>query len=136
MLKELLLFLFSIIGFAISFHIWNTSVRKKKKLVCGIGDGDCDRVVKSKYSKTFGFNNSVLGMLYYLFILTVGISMLLIPAFLGASYIRYTLIAITGSSVIFSAYLFLIEVAVIKKICEYCTISGIVSVLIFITIVF
>ncbi|HJZ19113.1 MAG TPA: vitamin K epoxide reductase family protein [Candidatus Nanoarchaeia archaeon] len=136
MFEEALLIVFSVLGFLTSYHIWNISVRKKEKLICAIGDGNCDKVVKSKYSKIFGIDNSILGMLYYIFIFSVGILMIIFPLLFVLSYAKYGMLIITGGSMLFSAILFFIEIKVIKSVCEYCTISAIISVLIFAVIIF
>lgn len=44
--------------------------RKNEKPIC-VGKDDCNIVLKSKYNKTFGIHNDVLGLLYYAFALAV-----------------------------------------------------------------
>jgi len=65
----------SIIGFAVSFYIYY-SKKYDKPMYCVIGQ-DCDAVVKSKYGKTFGIENTIPGMLYYATIMIYGLGMLI-----------------------------------------------------------
>lgn len=134
-MKEVLLILFSVIGFLISCHVYNQVHRKKRKLVCLKGD-NCNIVVTSKYGKTFGMDNSLLGMLYYTTILLIGIFPLASPQMLSANYFHLAELLVSGGAVFFTIYLTYIELFILNAICEYCTASGILSVLIFLTIVF
>ncbi len=127
------LMLFSAIGFGVSSYVWNRVKRKHKKLVC-LQDENCNLVVTSPYAKIFGIDNSILGMLYYATIFIIGLSYFFFPELLSLNYVVYGLVAITGGSVLFTIYLTSIEIFVLKKICEYCTISGVMSVAIFVSI--
>ena len=131
MLKEILLILFSVLGFGISFHIWNKIHREKKKLKCIIGDGGCNEVVKSEYGKIFGVDNTFLGMFYYFFVLASAIFLLIYPLLLNFNYIYWTIIGITGSAALFSFYLLFVQFFVLKKWCEYCSTSAALSIGIF-----
>ncbi|MEK6760393.1 MAG: vitamin K epoxide reductase family protein [Nanoarchaeota archaeon] len=133
MLKELLLVAFSIFGFAVSFHIWNKVHKQKKKLVCVIGDGGCDEVVKSKYGHMFGIDNTIIGMVYYSFILVLGLLYLFYPSLLAISYALMAEKAITGLAAAMSVVLTIIQFAVLRKFCEYCTIANAVNIAIFLT---
>ncbi len=55
------LIVLAIIGFSVSFYLYYTKTYNKK-IYC-ISKNDCDAVVKSKYGKTFGIENTLLGML-------------------------------------------------------------------------
>ncbi len=136
MLKEALLILFSGLGLFISFHIWNKIHNQKKKLVCMIGDGDCDKVVKSKYNHILGMDNSVMGMFYYVFILALVSLKIFYPYLFALSFIAIGEKAIIGFAAAFSVVLTFIQLSVIKKACEYCMIANAVNILIFLTVIF
>ena len=135
MLKELLLVSLSIAGLVVSFHIWNKVHRQKKKLVCVIGDGGCDKVVKSKYGHLFGIDNTIMGMAYYSFILILGLLYFFYPSFLAVNYVAILEKIITGLSASMSLVLTFIQFKVLKQFCEYCTIANIINVAIFVTII-
>lgn len=122
------LIILSLIGFAVSFYIYY-SKKYNKTLYCPIGK-DCDAVVKSKYGKTFGIENTVPGMLYYLLIFTYGIAMFLNRNIFKGSNIYYFVVIASFGSVLFSIYLTAVQAFVLKKWCEYCIVSSIASVLI------
>ena len=131
MLKELILISLSLVGFAISFHIWNTIYKQKKKLKCIIGDGGCNEVVKSDYGKILGLDNTFLGMFYYLFILFSTIAFLIYPSLLNFNYVSFGIIGITGSAALFSFYLLFVQFFILKRWCEYCSTSAVLSIGIF-----
>ena len=74
-MNKVYLLVLSVVGFVVSFYIFY-SKKYDKPLHCMIGQ-DCDAVVKSKYGKTFGIENTVPGMLYYVLIFAYGAALLL-----------------------------------------------------------
>ena len=131
MLKEVLLILFSVLGFGISFHIWRKVHKQKKKLKCIIGDGGCNAVVKSKYGHMFGIDNTILGMLYYALIFAIGFIYLVYPSLTSLNYSVLGEKILTGLAAGMSVLLTLIQFFVLKQYCEYCTFANITNVLIF-----
>lgn len=134
MLEEVLLILFSVLGFLIAYHVWNKVHRKKQKLVCLRGEG-CNKVTTSKYAKTFGIENTILGMIYFILIFSIGVSQLIFPWILTLGYVFLGKILISGGSAIFSIYLIGIQAFVLKDWCEYCLASSAISVAIFLTVI-
>ena len=122
------LIILSVIGFAASFYIYH-SKKHNKTLYCPIGQ-DCDAVVKSKYGKTFGVENTVPGMLYYILIFIYGIDMILNRNVFKGDIVYYSIVIASVGSVLFSVYLTAVQAFVLKKWCEYCIVSSIASVLI------
>ncbi|MEK6984203.1 MAG: vitamin K epoxide reductase family protein [Nanoarchaeota archaeon] len=127
------LIILSLIGFAVSFYIYR-SKKYDKNMYCLIGE-DCDSVVKSKYGKTFGMENSIPGMLYYLLIFFYGIIILLNRNLFKDNIIYYSVVSASIGSVSFSMYLTAVQAFVLKKWCEYCIVSSIASLLILLIIV-
>src|SRR3989344_8194837 len=125
MAEYIWLLILSILGFFISYHIWSKN-KKREKITCCIGD-DCNLVVKSKYGKIFGFDNSIMGMLYYVFIFAIGLAQFLFPEFFALSFVVLGKIVISGGSVLFSVYLTFIQLGILKKKCEYCIASALIS---------
>ena len=129
-MKEIYLIILSIIGFGASFYIYY-SKRHGKALYCPIGS-DCDAVVKSKYGKTFGIENTIPGMLYYLLIFSYGISAVLNQNIFKYNMVYYFLVGASVCSALFAAYLTAVQAFVLKKWCDYCITSSIASILILI----
>lgn len=126
--KSVYLMALSFIGFAVSFYIYHTK-KTNTKMYCVIGKS-CDEVVKSKYGKTFGMENTIPGMLYYAAIFAYGASMHLNRNLFKGDIIYYSLVSAGIASVLFSVYLIGVQAFVLKKWCEYCIVSSIASALI------
>ena len=127
-MKETYLIILSIIGFAVSFYIFY-SKKYDKPLYCPIVK-DCDAVVRSEYGKTFGIENTVPGMLYYLMILAYAIILLINRNLFKWTIIYYFVVSSSIASVLFSLYLVYIQKFVLKKWCIYCIVSTIASIFI------
>jgi uncharacterized membrane protein len=86
----------------------------------------CDKVQKSKYSKTFGVPNPYLGllMLAALFILILMYSTGAVPFWI--------VFAIITAGFIFSVYFLYIQAAILKAYCTWCVVSFFVFLLLFI----
>ncbi|MBI2542050.1 vitamin K epoxide reductase family protein [Candidatus Woesearchaeota archaeon] len=126
------LIILSTIGFAVSFYIFYTK-KHGKKMHCVIGE-NCDDVVKSKYGKTFGIENTIPGMAYYLLVLAYGIAILYDRNVFKENFIYYFIVSASIGSVLFAAYLTSVQAFVLKKWCEYCIVSSISSLLILIVL--
>ena len=127
-MKEIFLIILSVMGFAVSFYIYH-SKKHNKTMYCPIGK-DCDAVVKSKYGKTFGIENTIPGMLYYGLILIYSIMLLANRNIFKEDIVYYFIVGASLASVVFSVYLTGVQAFVLKKWCEYCIISSIASALI------
>lgn len=130
MAQYLFALILSIIGFALAYHIWHKK-SSNQKLVCVIGE-DCSKVVESKYGKTFGIDNSVLGMLYYFFVLAASILALFSPMLLTVHLFVKGFLAIAGLSALFSLYLVFIQIFILKEFCEYCLGNTLITILVFV----
>ena len=98
--------------------------KKQKALVCPIGQ-HCNEVLKSKYNSIFYFNNDAMGLLYYLLILAEAVYLF----FISSDFLVYMQI-ISGLTVIFSLFLFYLQIRVIRNYCFYCILSVIINILI------
>ena len=129
-MKEIYLIILSLIGFSVSFYIFY-SKKYNKQMYCLLGQ-ECDEVVRSKYGKTFGVENTIPGMIYFALIFIYGILLnrnLFIP-----NVVYYFIVGISFASVLFSFYLTYVQAFVLKKWCEYCIASSIASMLILVVI--
>jgi uncharacterized membrane protein len=108
-------------GFAVSAYIYQT-VQRKKTLTCPIGH-TCDSVVHSKYGETFGFKNTLLGMLYYgAIVLIYGLALIGEIQFIPNE--AYTMLVVTTGAFLFSAYLIYVQAFVLKEWCSWCVLSA------------
>src|SRR3989338_1610771 len=98
-MNPLYLIILSVIGFAVSFYIYY-SKKYDKPMYCVIGE-NCDEVVKSKYGKTFGIENTVPGMLYYAIVLIYGILLFSDGNIFKDSVIYYFVVGASIASVLF-----------------------------------
>ena len=133
-MNPIYLIILSVIGFVVSFYIFY-SKKYHKPLYCPIGHS-CDEVVKGKYGKIFGIENSIPGMLYYVLIFFYGFSLLINRNIFKEGIIYYFIVIASFGSVLFSIYLTGVQAFVLKKWCDYCIVSSIVSVLILFVLIF
>ena len=133
-MKETYLIILSLIGFAVSFYMYY-SKKYDKPLYCPIG-GNCDDVIKSKYGKTFGIENTIPGMGYYILIFIYAIGLLSNRNLFKEAVIYYSIVGLSLASVLFSLYLAYIQKFVLRKWCYYCIISTLASLLIFVGVIY
>lgn len=127
-MKETPLIILSIIGFAVSFYIFY-SKKHHRPLYCPIGE-NCDDVVRSKYGKTFGIENTVPGMGYYVVVFAYAVLLLSNRNLFKEAAVHYFIVGISFASVSFSLYLAYVQKFILKKWCIYCIVSTIASILI------
>ncbi len=120
----------SLLGFFLSYHIWHTKTNKQQ-LYCILGK-DCNKVIESEHSEHFGTENTVLGMVYYVFVAAASLVAILYPAVLTLSLFTTGFLVITGLAALFSLYLVGVQSFVIKHFCEYCLANTVIVITIFI----
>jgi len=133
-MNPLYIVILSSIGILDSFYLYY-SKKHEKKIVCVIWE-DCDAVVKSSYGKTFGIDNAIGGILYYAMIFSYGIVTLLNRNIFKETIVYYLIVIASIGSVLFSIYLTAVQAFVLKKWCEYCIVSSIISLLILLVLIF
>jgi len=114
----------SLIGFLISGYLLKVKLLHEK-LVCFLGDKDCDAVVKSKYGSFFKIPNEALGMLYYAAMI-VGTVFAISVFFLQAAAV----LALVASLV-----LVVVQAFVLKKWCEWCLATAFINLLLFLIVI-
>ncbi|WP_026411444.1 vitamin K epoxide reductase family protein [Actinomadura oligospora] len=118
-------------GLAISIYL-TYSHYDKKALVCSTNATiDCHAVTTSKYSKLLGVPLPLLGLLFF-----VGFAVLITPwALRNASPLfRWSRLGSAAVGVLFVVYLVTVELAVLDKICLWCTGVHIITILIFVLV--
>jgi uncharacterized membrane protein len=117
MKAKILILIFSLIGFSFSLYLYYVNTRDSS--ICSFGG--CNSVLTSKFSKTLGIDNSILGIFYFLL---VGIL-----AYLNKEKIL-KIVSIIGA--IFALYLIFAMLFILKEICYYCLIVDFSAIIIFI----
>jgi uncharacterized membrane protein len=132
-MNELIIALLAVAGFVVSWYIHHKK-RRNEKLNCVIGK-NCDIVVKSKFSTVFGIHLEVFGMIYY-----AAVILFVVMRYAGVSimfgfdlYVISTMLAGIAGGV--SLILVFIQAFILKEWCEYCLVSAVASILIFIAFI-
>ena len=106
MRKKIFILILSLIGLSFSLFLY---LSRPDSAICSFSG--CTSVLSSKFSKTFGIDNSILGIFYFLL---VGVL-----TFLNQEKFL-KILSLIGS--IFASYLIFIMFFVVKEICYYCLI--------------
>ncbi len=132
-MNPLHLVVLSLVGLLVSLYIYY-SKKTGNPMVCLPG-ASCNEVVRSKYGSLFGIDNSIPGMIYYLFMLSYAIALFFNENLFKEAMFYYPIVGISGLSVLFSAYLTGVQAFMLRKWCYYCLVSTAASALIFATLV-
>jgi len=117
----------AIIGLIISGYLLYKRTRKEP-VACLMGE-DCNKVVRSKYSRMFGVPNALLGVIYYIILS----ALILLALYTTISWpFRTILLILTGLGVLFYLVMIYIQFYKIKEWCGYCLISAIITVAMFV----
>ena len=101
------------------------------EVACGIIPGvDCDVVLGSMYSEIFGIPLSLLGALYYLTVLVLGIAYLK----RRKNVLLQLLFGVTAIGFLTSLYLIYIQAFVLNAYCPFCMISALTSIILFVSL--
>src|SRR3990172_2170166 len=125
---EFLLYPLSLLGLTISVYVWR-SQRFHKPIVCWTKD--CDRVIRSPYSRLLGVHNSTIGLLlfFFIFVMTLLHDLGWEP---WHKLTSSTLIALSFIGTLVSLYLTYIQLFVLKGLCNWCLTSALLILAIFI----
>jgi len=126
-MQNISILILSLIGLAITTYIGSAHLLKKK-VVCLISNKDCNIVLDSKYSKTFGIKNEILGLLYYI---AIPVAVFIIPT---ASIILATKAAST-IAMLHSIILFVIQAKKLKNYCSWCITTAVINILLLILLI-
>ena len=122
------LLLLSLLGLAASAYVWR-SQRFNKPIACWTRD--CERVIRSPYSRLLGVHNSAIG--FWLFLAIFFLALVVqqgLEAWYGLALKAIALLSLIGTLV--SCYLAYIQFFVLKGICNWCLTSALLILAIFI----
>lgn len=118
----------SLLGLGISAYVWY-SQRSGRPIACWTRD--CDRVIRSPYSRLLGIHNSAIGFWVFLLILVMTLIGHLRPEpWPDRAFLAVAALSLVGTLV--SLYLAYIQLFVLKGICNWCLTSGLLILAIFI----
>jgi uncharacterized membrane protein len=116
MKTKILILIFSLIGLSFSLYLY---LNRPDSSFCTFSG--CNAVLNSKFSKTLGVDNSLLGIFYFL----------LVGALTYLNKEKFLKILSTAGA-IFSFYLIFIMFFILKEICYYCLIVDLSAIIIFV----
>lgn len=126
----IIIFILPLLGFINAFYLYyqhKREVATGQKMFCLIG-GDCGAVVGSKYGRTLGIKNELIGMTYYTLLAVYFLIIIFIPQIaVFAILVKSTIIVAT----VFSFYLLLAQTILLRKLCSWCLIAIFINFLIF-----
>jgi uncharacterized membrane protein len=126
-MQNIPILILSFIGIAITLYLTIAHILKKK-VICPINSKSCNIVLDSKYSKTFGVKNEIIGLAYY--------SAIIITFFVIES--TTLILAIKTASILamlYSIILLCIQIKVLKNYCSWCIMTAIINLLLAILII-
>jgi uncharacterized membrane protein len=118
MKAKILILIFSLIGLLFSLYLY---LNRPDSSFCTFGG--CNSVLTSKFSKTLGVDNSLLGIFYFLL---VGILTYLSKE----KFLK--IVSIPGA--LFALYLIFVMLFILKELCYYCLIVDLSAIIIFLII--
>ena len=122
------LYLPALAGLLVSAYVWR-SQRFNKPIACWTED--CDRVIRSPYSRLLGVHNSAIG--FWLFLAIFFLALVVrqgLEAWSGPALKAIALLSLIGTLV--SCYLAYVQFFVLKGICNWCLTSALLIMAIFI----
>ena len=118
----------ALVGLFIATYLMLYKLGRIGTLSCSIGS--CETVNASRYATLAGFPVAMWGVGFY--VATLAVSLLgTAEKFETNRTISWTLVAMSGWGVLFSSWLTYLELAVIHAICQWCVVSAILVVVIF-----
>ncbi len=121
----------SLIGFVDALYLFYSELTGNFNCLIDKGMFECEAVNTSVYAKFLGVHVSLWGIIFYLLIT------LLVFLFIyekNPYWLSFFLPAVSLFGLAFSIYLTIIEIVVIQALCEFCLLSAICSVIIFILV--
>lgn len=110
------------VGLCASAYIYRKK-KTKTKLICPLR-ANCDKVIHSTFSTTFGIPNELLGILYYTTLGALYALLFINPPAFTTAYIRYLIVLLTIAGVLFSVFLVMLQALVIRAWCSWCLLSA------------
>ncbi len=120
----------ALVGVLLSVYLTLFKLGMVGELRCG-GSGSCELVQLGPYGAIFGIPVAAFGAVGYLLLLVIAIVGLQ-PRWLDRPEPTRWLVIVSGLGVLFTAYLFYLEIFRIHAICRWCVGSAVIIALIFV----
>jgi uncharacterized membrane protein len=120
--------LLSLAGLFVSAYLYLFKLGKIGTLACG--NGGCETVQLSRWSRFAGIDVSLLGIVGYSLLLLLSLAALQ-PSFAVQRWPIRLMFLLTAAGVLFTAYLTYLELFVIHAICRWCVGSAVIILSIF-----
>ncbi|WP_030144878.1 vitamin K epoxide reductase family protein [Spirillospora albida] len=120
-------------GLGISVYLTVTHYEESALLCSASSSVDCRAVTTSEYAELLGIPMPLLGLAFF-----IGMAVLITPWALRSTWppLRWGRLAATAVGVLMVVYLVAVEVAILHKICLWCTGVHVVTILLFILVLF
>lgn len=129
-LAPFILLALALVGLGDAFYL---SYFQYLNLIPTCAIGGCEQVLTSEYSKFFGVPWSYIGLVYYGYMLCLAVLLAIDPNSRG---LRLGALAYTGFGVLYSVWaVFYIQLTLIGALCQFCAISAVITLCLFITAV-
>jgi uncharacterized membrane protein len=119
MIIHIFILILALVGIGETLYL-NYERKRKRPPVCVIGDA-CKEVWESKYSKTFGVSNEILGIVFYTTVAFIE-GVLLLGDTSAQMILGEQGLIIIGT--LMSCYFIFLQWQIIKRWCFWCTISA------------
>jgi len=106
---------------------------KEERMICPL-NGDCEKVLVSKWSKMFGIHNEIWGMMSYILIASWFAIAMVVPA--AASFGSLIIVVLVTLGFLYAIFLLGIQLFVIKDFCFYCLLSSFIQITLFGLVIF
>lgn len=124
----LIIIIFACIGILNTLYLTSHAITKKPVKCIGFPDEWCKKVQTSKFSKTFGIPNAVLGLCMYVALLVLAL------LFNSGTVPFWPITVIVTFGFLFSLYFTAIQAFVLKAFCTWCVISALEFITLFIVV--
>ena len=121
--------LLSLVGLMVSAYLYLYKIGIVGTLVCG--NGSCEQVQASRWSRFLGVEVSLLGVLGYAAMFGVSLAGLQ-PTLQQRRWPATVLLLLATGALLFSAYLTYTELFLIHAICRWCVASAVIVLLLFV----
>jgi len=122
----------ALLGILVSAYLWLYKIGAIATIACG--NGGCERVQASPWSRFLGIDVALIGLLGYCALF--GMTLLsLQPKYAAARWPIQALLALSAGAVAFTLYLKYLEFFVIGSVCRWCVISAVLISLFFVLVV-
>ncbi len=120
--------LLSLVGLFVAMYLWLFKIGVVGTMSCGTGG--CEAVQLSPESVFMGIEVALIGVVGYLVLLAVSVWGTM-PAQAARVAPALALMVLSGGAVAFTAYLKYLEFVVIGAVCQWCVVSAVIILVIF-----